>query len=684
MIGAQVASTVEAGLLMLALAILIGPALAERLRIPGLVGLIFVGMIFGPFVLGWMVSDGLVAAVGAAGLLYLMFLAGIELDLATFIENRTAAMTFGLLTFAVPFAISFWVGSQYLDFGLVGAALVGAMWASHTIVAYPEIKSAGLDGNREVGIAVASTVITDILALTILAVSASSAALSSEPGASSSSDDAPLPLWLGLILLGVFTLWALPRMAKWAFTNFGQSRTQRFIVALAAMSAGAVVSLLGGIEGLVGAFLAGIGINRLVPARGALMERIEFFGSSLFVPAFLVSVGLSIDPTALVQLSTIRLALIFAGLVLVGKTLAAVIAGKIFGLTNPEIGVIASLTIGQAAATLAIAQVGVESGLFTQQILNAAVLTVVVTVLITSFGTRYFASRVDAPKTERLPIGAHVMLMAPVEDHGEVAVASAIATPDGGLVSPFIVERTPPDDAERARLDAIVEAVTALGHDSEGIVRIGAGAGEEIRDLIVESRASLLIVPWAGGRASAFTGHAGLDEIGKSSPVPVVAARLGAPKWDRVIVATGSSQASYSSRQDAMLAVEIGKRVSQAKDIPLEVHTTERAAAALAEVEDAAMTIHDEGDYSYADSVTDSDLVILPVDLARGGFGLGPRRPGRLLTSTSLLVVGGPHRLTLTRRVPSRTRLGFASERDVERYMRSFSPGRSAVDEGQE
>jgi Kef-type K+ transport system membrane component KefB len=191
----QVVFTVESGLLLLAVAILLGPALAERLRIPGLVGLIFIGMVFGPFVLNWMVAGGLVATVGAAGLLYLMFLAGIELDLATFADNRRAAVTFGLLTFAIPFTISFVVGIQYLDMSLIGAALVGAMWASHTIVAYPEVKTAGLDTNRAVGSAVASTVITDVLALIILAVAASSTSLQAEPTTRAGGhEDALLPL----------------------------------------------------------------------------------------------------------------------------------------------------------------------------------------------------------------------------------------------------------------------------------------------------------------------------------------------------------------------------------------------------------------------------------------------------------------------------------------------------------
>ena len=670
----QVVFTVESGLLLLAVAILLGPALAERLRIPGLVGLIFIGMVFGPFVLNWMVAGGLVATVGAAGLLYLMFLAGIELDLATFADNRRAAVTFGLLTFAIPFTISFVVGIQYLDMSLIGAALVGAMWASHTIVAYPEVKTAGLDTNRAVGSAVASTVITDVLALIILAVAASSTSLQAEPTTRAGGhEDALLPLPLGLIVLAFFTLWLLPRIARWAFTHFGRSRTQRFIIALGAMAAGGVVSLLGGIEGLVGAFLAGIGLNRLVPGRGALMERIEFFGAALFVPAFLISVGLSVDPLALIQGETIRLAVIFSILVVVGKGLAAFSSGRLFGFSNGEIGVMASLTIGQAAATLAIAQVGVSSGVFGQDILNAAVLTVVITVLITSFGTRYFAKRVEAPEVGHGPVGSHVLVDASISSPPLARLASAIATPDGGLVSPFVVTGSKPSDDHRHRLEESVDDITALGHDSEGIVRVGALLSEEIRDLAVESKASLVLVPWPGIESPGLlTIRDEIEEIGLGCPVPLGAAALRSSNWERIVVVTGHYRSSHSDHQDTLLAIELGRRLSKSREQPtLHLFVSDPLAGAEVEIEGAQIAREDLASLLDGDALTPSDLVISPAHVVQG-LGLNDLRRARTaLAAASFLVVAGPHRLTLRRAQPTRPALGLSTERGT----RSFDTG---------
>ena len=176
------------------------------------------------------------------------------------------------------------------------------------------------------------------------------------------------------------------------------------------MAVGATVALLGGMEGLIGAFLAGLGLNRMIPARGPLMERLEFVGTSLFIPVFLISIGLNIDPAVLIDPPTIALGLLFTGFVLVGKTTAAMIAGRIFGLSRNEVGLMSSLSFGQAASTLAIAQVGLTLGMFEQNVVNSAVLAIVITAFITSYATRFFASRVPPVVVDRPPIGQQVLL----------------------------------------------------------------------------------------------------------------------------------------------------------------------------------------------------------------------------------------------------------------------------------
>ena len=155
---------------------------------------------------------------------------------------------------------------------------------------------------------------------------------------------------LTVSLLVFVCLWVLPRVANWFFVRVGRTRPQRFVFTLALMAVGATVALLGGMEGLIGAFLAGLGLNRLVPARGPLMERLDFVGTSLFIPVFLISIGLNIDPAVLIDPQTVGLGVLFTGFVLVGKTTAAAIAGRVFGLSGNEVGLMSSLSFGEMPA----------------------------------------------------------------------------------------------------------------------------------------------------------------------------------------------------------------------------------------------------------------------------------------------------------------------------------------------
>ena len=160
--------TVEVTLLVLLVAILAGPIVAERFGIPGLLGLIFFGMLFGPYMSGWLGRTSLVVDLGAIGILYLMFLAGLGFNLQAFAENRTSAIIFGLLGFTVPFVLSVATGMVLLDYGILAASLVGAMWASNTLVAYPDVRAAGLADTRAVRDSVSAGVVADMLSLLVV------------------------------------------------------------------------------------------------------------------------------------------------------------------------------------------------------------------------------------------------------------------------------------------------------------------------------------------------------------------------------------------------------------------------------------------------------------------------------------------------------------------------------------
>lgn len=648
----EIRVSVEVSLLVLTGLVLLGPLLAERIRIPGLIGLIVLGTVFGPYVLDALRPGGLVATIGAIGLLYLMFLAGIELDLKAFLENRTAAITFGLLTFAIPFAASFGVGMFYLDYDLAGAALVGAMWASHTLVAYPEVKAAGLSSSRAVGSAVAATVITDVLSLLILGVATSSGAPEARSG-----ETALFPLWLGIPVLIGFCLWLLPRIADWFFTSVGRTRTHRFVFCMAGMAAGATVGLLGGIEGLVGAFLAGIGLNRLVPSRSGLMEHIEFFGGALFVPAFLISVGLSIDPSSMFQWPTVALALVFITVVVTTKTAAAFISGRIFSFSVAESGLMASLTIGQAAATLAIARVGVEVGMFSQQILNASVLTLVIAVPITSLGARAFARRIDMADVTDTRLGSHVLIDASQgTTNGLIEIGIAVARDDGGIVTPFAIVDTNGPASEHEALTAAIDEAQRLGSDTEGVKRVAGSHVSGTVELSLETEASLVMIPWDGPRfpLRVAGGRSDTDDLGASSPVPLAAARLTADAWERVAVVTGRTRRWPARIADVDLAVDVARRVADHSDIPLVVYSPD-ASVGPEENGEVERRIYRPGTGDVVDEIQTTDLLVIPSHVVAEASLLTAERIRRVAARTSVVVIAGPGRL--------RTTAGWAPDR---------------------
>jgi Na+:H+ antiporter len=654
--------SVEATLLILLLLVVFGPIVAERFRVPGIIGLIFGGMIAGPFVLGWLRNSGLVAELGAIGILYLMFLAGLGFSIRAFLANRSNAIVYGLLGFVIPFGLSIWVAMTFFDIGVLGAALIGAMWASNTLVAYPDVKTAGLQDNRAVSAAVSAGVVADLLSLTVLALVTSTAVIdveTTQESARASVDDPILPLWLALPVLIAFTMWALPRITRWFFVNIGRTRMQRFVFVLAGMAAGATVALLGGIEGLIGAFLAGLGMNALVPARGRLMERLDFVGSAIFIPAFLVSIGLSIDPAVLIDVDTLLLGAVFTGLVLVGKTSAALVTGWFFKLSTDEVGLMSSLSFGQAASTLAIAQVGLSLGMFDQEVVNAAVLAIVATALITSFGTRFFIGRVERPTPPTAQIGEFVLV--DVRPNGSdldtlMAFAGGLATPDDGLVRPYAIPGPGQSDAARAIVDVAVASASAHGLDAEGIVRVDDSFEDGTVNLVEEAGSSVVLLAWQGPRfASDFVFGNEIDQVGERCPVPSMAVRIPRP-WSRIVAITGRTDQGWH-REDALLLLAALRRLRKSSRGPVLVVSPDRELAEerSGDPESVTFVVDEDERRIILDSLRDDDLVLVTAHVIHDLPPVLGYRVTRRLQELNLVVVAGPHRLSVSRGASRRT-----------------------------
>ena len=277
------------------LALILAPRIAEVLRLPAMVGLVLAGMALGPYGLHILDTKEIaLSALGEFGLLYLMFSAGLELDLKLFTKMKRAAITFALLSFAVPFTLGV-VSARFLDYKWAAAVLMGSNWGSHTLVTYPLLRKMGLSRNRAVATVVGATAVTDTAALLVLSV------VSGTVKPSGSLAIQLIGIAIGLALLATWSLLGLPRVARWFFARVGTDRSYRFVFGVAAFLVGGVLAEAAGIDAIVGAFFAGLGLNRAVPEESPLMDRLQFMGSTLFVPIFLVSVGVLLEPKVMVR-----------------------------------------------------------------------------------------------------------------------------------------------------------------------------------------------------------------------------------------------------------------------------------------------------------------------------------------------------------------------------------------------
>jgi Kef-type K+ transport system membrane component KefB len=462
--------------------LLLGPTLFKRAGVPGIIGLLLGGYVIGPHGLNLIGSgNATLPDLGQLGLLYLMFVAGVELDLNLLSRHRRSTVVFGLLTFAFPIVLGTIVGLG-LGWEAKAAILLGSLLASHTLITYPTVREAGLSSDPAVATAVGSTVLTDTLALVVLAGVAGSV------GGGRSGIDVGVQILVGLIVLIGFSLLVLPLLAGWAFRLLGAERSVRYIVAITAFLSAATVAELFGIEGIVGAFFAGLALNRLVPNEGQLMDRIEFFGGAVFIPVFLVSVGLILNPAVMVKGETLELAGLFILACLGGKALAAMLSGRLLGFSRPQATLLFSLSSAQAAATLAATVIGFQLGLFDSSVVNAVLVLILVSVLASTLTAIRAGARMPAHDRGPQPLGTRVVVGVgdPARARGALSIAVRIARADGGVVHPVLVVPEAAPFAPRAARERLAQVVAAVGVDGlpttivdrsvlHGALRAGAG-----------------------------------------------------------------------------------------------------------------------------------------------------------------------------------------------------------------
>lgn len=377
--------------------ILLAYGLMHRLRVPTIAALIITGIVIGPTGVNLLERDDSFELFGKVGLYYIMFLAALEMNLRDISAFRRQTLIFGLLTFAVPMLLGFGLNSL-MGYGFAAALLMAAMYASHTLVTYPIVLRYGLSKRKSVNMAVGGTIVADTLTLVVLAIVA---------GVYRKDVSDYFLLWMLLKVVALCCVIALllPRIARRFFRKVNDGVVQYiFVLAMVFLSAGLME--LAGMEGLLGAFLAGLALNRLIPATSPLMNHIEFIGNALFIPYFLIGVGMLIDARAFLNLGALKIAAVMIVASVAGKWLAAAIGTRVYHFGVADRRLVFGLTGSRAAATLAIVLVGHTitlpdgSQLFDNRVLNGAMLLILFTCIISSFFTEKGAREIAMLKEE--------------------------------------------------------------------------------------------------------------------------------------------------------------------------------------------------------------------------------------------------------------------------------------------
>ncbi len=374
---------------------LVAPLVAEKVNLPGIIGLIVAGIIFGPHGLNVLERGPEVEMFGTIGLLYIMFLAGLELDLIQFMKHKHHSGVFGGLTFGIPLVLGTLMGRYLLGFTWPAAILLSTMFSSHTLITYPIASRLGLGRHQAVTTTVGGTLITDTAALLILAII--TGLHQGEPG---------IMFWTRLITYMVIyvgaVVYLLPKIGHWFFRNIASEGIVAFTGVFSGVFLCSYMAHVAGLEPIIGAFLAGLTLNSLIPENSTLMNRIQFVGHSLFIPFFMISVGMLVNIGLLFadkQTITVAVSMVLAGIVT--KYLAADFTRRIFSYTRDEGMLIYGLSVNQAAATLAAVLVGYEIGIFSEPVLTGTIIMILVTSLAGSWITDRFARRVALSEEEK-------------------------------------------------------------------------------------------------------------------------------------------------------------------------------------------------------------------------------------------------------------------------------------------
>jgi len=372
------------------LIVLIAPIISRFLKMPDIVGLLIAGTIFGSHILHILERDQAIELLGTIGLLYIMFQAGLEIDLQQVKKNKHYSLLYGFFTFIIPLVLGVIAGLYILGIeNLAYSILLASMFSSHTLISYPIVSRLGITKHRAVNTTISGTIITDVLAMIILAI-----VIRMRVG------EITYIFWLKFFLFCVvyvvLSFKFLPKLSTWFFRKFStELGVEEYVFVLAMLFSSAFVSHLVGLEPIVGAFFTGIILNSLIPENSVLMHRIQFIGNALFIPFFLLSVGMIINPKLIFSdAHTIKVIVTMIIVAIISKYFAADIFVRIMKFSRNECNLMYGLSVNQAAATLAAILVSYKLGIFTEAYLTGAIIMILVTCLIGGYVTDWSARKI--------------------------------------------------------------------------------------------------------------------------------------------------------------------------------------------------------------------------------------------------------------------------------------------------
>ena len=521
--------------LLILLIILAAPLLLNKLRIPHLLGLIIAGAIIGPHGFNLVLRDSSIILSGTAGLLYIMFLAGLEIDMADFKRNSTKSLAFGMYTFLIPMILGTVVGIWVLQFNVLTSVLLASMFASNTLIAYAIISILGISKNKAVSITVGGTMITDTLALLVLTIIVGMAT-------GQVNDMFWIRLAVSILIFALIVLFGFPFIGRWFFKHVHDNISQ-YIFVLVMVFLGSFLAQVAGMEAIIGAFLSGLALNRLIPQSSPLMNRVEFVGNAIFIPFFLLGVGMLIDyRTFFTSFETIKVGLIMIIVATAAKYIAAWMTQKTFHLSTDQRSVIFGLSNAQAAATLAAVMVGynVITGtdangepirLLNESVLNGTILMILVTCTIASFaaqkGAHNIAAQDISDKEENKKESEHILIPVSNEETVEelVNLSLAIKSPQNknGLFALKVIDNHHSDEKalkqSRRVLQTAVNTAAATDTRMKDLLRYDLSISNAIASVVKEREITDLVVGLHKEKdiPAAFLGHIVESVLAESS-----------------------------------------------------------------------------------------------------------------------------------------------------------------------